>query len=290
MEHEQYAVMYRQEERHWWYRGMRRISSALLDRFPPDVVGTDRAACGGLDILDAGCGSGGMSRFLAERGRVTGIDIAPDAVGLASRRGLTRLVRGSVSQLPFSSSSFDLVTSFDVLYHLDVADDLAALGELHRVIRPGGVLLLRLPAYDWLRGAHDDAVHTRHRYTRREVTDKLTAAGFRVEHASYANALLLPVAQVKRLLEHRAPRRGHTDPGAHLADLWRPPGPLNRLLTDVLALEAGAVSRCALPWGLSVFAVGRRLDGAQQPALFRPRRRTRRTSRGPASIIPWPAA
>lgn len=283
--------MYRQEERHWWYRGMRRISAALLDRYPPDSRQCERPAVAELDILDAGCGSGGMTRFLAGRGRVTGIDIAPDAVGLAKRRGLTRLVRGSVGRRPFRSSSFDIVTSFDVLNHLDVADDLAALGELHRVLRPGGVVLLRLPAYDWLRGAHNDAVHTRHRYTRHEVTEKLTASGFRVEHASYANALLLlPIAQVKRHAERHVPWRGQGAPDAHLADLWRPPGPLNRLLTDLLALEAGAVSRFALPCGLSVFAVGRRLDRSQQPPVFKPRRSSRRLSRRPSLLIPWSAA
>ena len=247
MEREQYELMFAQEERHWWYVGMRRISAALLDRFGPST-----AHAGPLQILDAGCGSGGMTRFLAQRGTGTGVDIAPEALRFARRRGLARLARASVGRLPFRSASFDVVTSFDVLYHLNVDDDLAALGELHRVLRPGGVLLIRLPAYDWIRGAHDDAVHTRHRYTREELTAKLDRAGFRLEHATYANTLLFPLAPVKRYLEHRNGTQEATD-------LWRPPAPLNRLLGDLLSLESVPARRVGLPWGLSVFAVARRV-------------------------------
>ena len=246
MEREQYDLMFAQEERHWWYVGMRRISAALLDRFGPR---TEHA--GPLQILDAGCGSGGMTRFLARRGIVTGIDLAPEALAFARRRGLMHLARASVGQLPFRSASFDVVTSFDVLYHLNVGDDRAALAELHRVLRPGGVLLIRLPAYDWIRGAHDDAVHTRHRYTRDELTGKLDDAGFRLEHATYANSVLFPLAPVKRYLEHCNGTREATD-------LWRPPAPLNRLLADLLSLEAVPARGVGLPWGLSVFAVARR--------------------------------
>ena len=248
MEREQYQLMFRQEERHWWYVGMRRISAALLDRYPPAEAG------GCPDILDAGCGSGGMTQFLARRGQVTGIDLAHDALSLARRRGVRRLVRASVGLLPLAANSFDVVTSFDVLYHLDVEDDVAALAELQRVLRPGGVLLIRLPAFDWIRGAHDQAVHTRHRYTKGELTRKLRDVGFLVEHASYANSLLFPLAPAKRLLETT---NGPVS-SPRVADLWHPPEPLNRLLVDLLSLEARAVSAMPLPWGLSVFAVGRK--------------------------------
>ena len=253
MEREQYELMYRQEERHWWYAGMRRISAALLERYAATAE-SGLATGERPEILDAGCGSGGMTRFLERYGRVTGVDLAPVAIDLARRRGVRRLARGSVGTLPFATTSFDLVTSFDVLYHLAVDDDAAAFAELHRVLRPGGVLLVRLPAYDWIRGDHDRAVHTRHRYTRGELTGRLRQAGFRVEHASYANFVLFPLAPAKRLLERR-----NDSNGGRVADLWQPPGPLNRVLTDLLALEAGPASRLALPWGLSVFAVGRKV-------------------------------
>jgi SAM-dependent methyltransferase len=247
VERAQYDLMFAQEERHWWYVGMRRISAALLDRHGPRT-----GRNGPPSILDAGCGSGGTTRFLAERGAVTGVDLSSAALDFAKRRGLARLARASVDALPFCAGSFDVVTSFDVLYHLAVEDDRAALAELHRVLRVGGVLLIRLPAYDWIRGAHDEAVHTRHRYTRDELTAKLEDVGFRLEHATYANSILFPLAPIKRYVEHRNGTQEATD-------LWRPPAPVNRLLADLLSLEALPARGAGLPWGLSVFAVARRV-------------------------------
>lgn len=257
MERDQYDLMFRQEERHWWYLGMRTISEALLETSlgPPD---------GRAELLDAGCGSGGTTRWLTRWGRVTGVDLAPEALSLARRRGLSRLARASVEALPFAEASFDVVTSFDVLYHLRVEDDLVALGELRRVLRPGGLALVRVAAHNWLRGAHDEAVHTRHRYHRRELVDKLRAAGLVVERASYANCLLFPIAPAKRLLERRDP--------AGTTDLWQPPAPLNALLGRLLGGEARFITRSGLPWGLSVVAVARRPDQVAAPAAARPGR------------------
>jgi SAM-dependent methyltransferase len=248
MEREQYELMFAQEERHWWYVGMRRISTALLERYPPLVDGQDRRP---LEILDAGCGSGGTTSYLSRFGRVTGVDLAPEALVLARKRCLDRLARSSVGALPFRDGSFDVVTSFDVLYHLNVDDDVAALSELRRVLRPGGVLHVRLPAYDWIRGAHDAAVHTRHRYSRRELREKLASAGFEVAHTSSANSLLFPLAPAKRLLE-----RGNGV--GRVADLWQPPRSLNRMLADLLAAEAPVITSVGLPWGLSIHAVAHR--------------------------------
>jgi SAM-dependent methyltransferase len=243
MEREQYDLMFRQEERHWWYIGMRRIAEELLERH-------FRPGPGRPEILDAGCGSGGTTVWLSRWGRVTGVDLSPAAVGLARQRGIKRLLRGSIQALPFADASFELLTSFDVIYHLQVDDDAAALEEFRRVLRPGGLALIRVAALDWLRGAHDEAVHTRHRYHRAELEGKLRAAGFRVEHASYANCFLFPIAPAKRLLERRD--------AAGVTDLWQPPGPMNDLLATVLGLEAKLVAGRGLPWGVSLFAVARR--------------------------------
>src|SRR6266581_7392228 len=166
MEPNQYDLMFQQEDRHWWYLGMRRIVEALLERF-------FRLGSGRPEILDAGCGSGGTTVWLSRWGRVSGLDVAPKALDLARQRGIKRMLRGSIDCLPFCTERFDLVTSFDVLYHMKVEDDDRALAEFQRVLRPGGLVVLRAPAHDWLRGAHDLAVHTRHRYHRDELAAKL---------------------------------------------------------------------------------------------------------------------
>lgn len=243
MERDQYELMFRQEERHWWYIGMRRIAQALLERYFQPTNGRP-------DLLDAGCGSGGTTVWLSRWGRVTGVDLMPEALGLARQRGLKRLLGASIEALPFSDGSFDLLTSFDVLYHLRVGDDSVALAEFQRVLKPGGLALIRAPAHDWLRGAHDQAVHTRHRYHRGELIVKLRRAGLVVERASYANFVLFPLAPAKRLFEREDP--------AGCTDLWQPPGPLNALLSSLLGLEATPIARLGLPWGLSVVVVARK--------------------------------
>jgi len=246
MEPEQYGVMARREARHWWYAGMRRVALSVLDH-----VLTGR---GGLRILDAGCGTGGTTAELRRFGDVVGIDLVWDALQPARGRGLSRLTRGSVEQLPFKDASFDVVTSFEVIYHLGVGNDEVALSELRRVLEQDGLLLLRVPAHDWLRGEHDRLVHTRHRYSRAEVVSKLERAGFAVDRVSWANSALFLPAAAKRLLE----RHNGREAAGGEPDLWQPPGPLNTLLESAVAVEGWAIPNgVPLPFGLSVLALAR---------------------------------
>jgi SAM-dependent methyltransferase len=246
MEREQYAIMARREERHWWYAGMRRVALAVLERA---LAGRQ-----GLRILDAGCGTGGTTFELGRFGDVVGVDLAWAALGPARGRGLTRLARASIEDLPFGPSTFDAATSFEVVYHLGVTSDVVALREIRRVLKPGALFLLRVPAHDWLRGEHDRLVHTRHRYSAGEVKDKLADAGFLVEHVSWANTLLFLPAVAKRLLERT---NGHDSEAAE-PDLWQPPAPINALLESTVAVEALAIPRgLPLPFGLSLLAVAR---------------------------------
>jgi ubiquinone/menaquinone biosynthesis C-methylase UbiE len=237
--------MFHAEDRHWWYAGMQAITQALLDRWC-----TSQSP---LNILDAGCGTGAaMTRSLCRYGRVTGIDISAIALGFCRRRQAQRLGRASISALPFRSETFDLVTSFDVLYEQAVPDDLAALREFRRVLKPGGQALLRLPAYDWLRGQHDQVIHTARRYTRPQVARMLEACGFEAQRISHANTFLFPAALLKRMLERLRP--GQTP----RSDLTLEAGPLNRFLGACLSLEAPLITRAGLPFGLSVIALARK--------------------------------
>lgn len=236
----EYANMYQVEDTHWWYAGMREIMSVLLNKCG---VGS-----GDWPILDAGCGTGGMIDYLRSYGAVTGVDIAEEAISFCQERGHTRLTRASIMALPFGDACFRLVTCFDVLYHLQVKDDLAVLGELGRVLEAGGWLLLRVPAFDWLRGAHDLTVHTRHRYTARELREKLTNAGFVIDRLTYANTFLFPFAVAKRIFEMAVRLQAGSDVGET--------SPLiNQALKSILSLEARLLSRADLPFGLSVICL-----------------------------------
>ena len=235
------------EDTHWWFDGMERITARVLDQW--DLSSAH-------DILDAGCGTGRNLQFLASRGGTAiGIDYSEVALKCCRERGLTRLLCGSANALPFADESFELITSFDVLSHSAV-DDAAALDEFARVLRPGGSLLLRVAAYDWLRGRHDEEWAIGRRYTKRELSAKLDAAGFRVRHASYANFWLLPAVLFKRLAEQWWPPRADTSDllvGARQSFA-------GRCLQMLLASEARWVAGPGLPWGLSLFAVARKVS------------------------------
>jgi SAM-dependent methyltransferase len=238
---EEYARMYAAEDRQWWYAGMRAISFALLDAHG------DRS--GRARLLDCGCGTGAIVRHLGARGRAVGVDLSPEAVRLARTRGAA-VARAGLLALPFADGTFDCVTSFDVIYHRWVEDDAAAVAEMARVLRPGGLLLLRVPALQALWGAHDEAVHSRHRYTRGEIRRLLRAAGLDVVRATYANSLLFPLLLLRRTLDRLT--------GRHGSDVAFLPAPLEAAFGAALRLESRIVKHLSLPIGASVFALARR--------------------------------
>jgi SAM-dependent methyltransferase len=239
----EYQTMYTVEDRHWWYVGMQRITTSLVASLYPNRRD--------LRILDAGCGTGAAMQYLAPFGRVTGCDFSALALQFCRQRGLARLGQGSVTQLPFAAESFDLITSFDVLYHRAVGDYCQALAEFWRVLRPGGRVLLRLPAYNWLRGHHDEIIHTARRFTAGELRHDLQSSQFRVERLSYANTLLFPLALGKRLVERLRPPADESVSDIHPNPPWQ-----DKLLARFLYTEAIWLARGSLPFGLTVVAVG----------------------------------
>ena len=242
---EEYGRMYDAEERQWWYAGMRAISFALLDR----EWGRDDAGGNGRRILDAGCGTGNNLTHFRRYGRTIGVDLSAEALRFCRERGVAA-ARGSVLDLPFPSGSFDAVTSFDVLYHRWVTDDGAAVRELARVLKPGGLLLVRVPALKMLWGAHDEAVHSRHRYTKGELSALLAGEGLDVLRATYANSLLFPVLALRRTLDRLLDRHG--------SDVGFLPAPLEWAFRHLLFTEARLVPHVAMPVGASVFALARK--------------------------------
>ena len=236
--------MFEAEEAQWWYAGQRAIASALLapalDRFSP---GTAR-------LLDGGCGTGFNTLALSRLGRATGVDLAPEALAFCRKRGV-RAVRASLVGLPFPDATFDAVTSFDVIYHAWVTDDRAAVGEMARVLAPGGLLLVRVPALRALWGAHDVEVQSRHRYTRGELVALLESCSLRVERATYCNSFLLPLLFARRTLDRALGRTG--------SDVSFLPAPLEWAFRRALLAEAALVRRgFSFPLGASVVALARR--------------------------------
>jgi SAM-dependent methyltransferase len=233
---------HRAEDRHWWYRGRRRV----LERVIASLRLPARAR-----ILDAGCGSGRNMVELTRHGTVTGVELSDTSASLARARDAGQVISGSVLEMPFDSDSFDCAVCLDVIEHL--ADDLAALRELRRVVVPGGALLVTVPAYQWLWSGHDEVNHHHRRYTRRSLERVATDAGWRKARTTHFNSLLLPVAILLRILDRFS--RSTTESSL---DLWVPPQPLNWLLERPLLLEAALIKRGGrIPAGLSLLAVFR---------------------------------
>jgi SAM-dependent methyltransferase len=243
MKAEEYELMYRVEDHHWWYAGMRAISAAMLAD-----VGTPAR------ILDAGCGTGRNALELEKLGCTVAVDVSAVPLRLAARRGLTRLAQASIDALPFADGTFDVVTAFDVLCHGAVVDERAALRELRRVLRPGGNLLLHVPAYPWLRSRHDRAVDNVRRYSAGGVRALLTDAGLTTRRLTFANTVLFPLAAAKRLADRA---RGA---GEHASDLATAFGVAGSLFRAVLGFEARVLRHVDLPFGLTLVALARRDD------------------------------
>ena len=230
------------EDRHWWYQGRRRVLERTIQRL---------ALPAGARILDAGCGSGRNMVDLARHGTVTGIELSPPSVALARERDRGAVIEGSVLDMPFDDDAFDLTVSLDVIEHLQ--DDVAALRELRRVTKPGGVLLVTVPAYQWLWSGHDEINHHHRRYNRRTLLAAAESAGWREQRYAHFNSLLLPIAIALRALERFKPATTKSS-----LDLWVPPAPLNWALRQPLNLEAAAIGRGgSIPAGLSLLAVYR---------------------------------
>ena len=145
---------HRAEDRHWWYRGRRKVLARVFAEL--DLPHSAR-------ILDAGCGSGRNMVELSRLGTATGVELSETSVILARERAVGEVIEGSVLEMPFETNSFDLAVSLDVIEHLD--QHLEALRELRRVVAPGGALLVTVPAYGWLWSGHDEINHHFRRYT-----------------------------------------------------------------------------------------------------------------------------
>lgn len=240
MKKEEYEIMYKVEEDHFWYRGMRRITETLLKKYLPKKSKNK--------ILDAGCGTGGSLLFLKNYGIAQGVDISDLALSLCHKRGLKNIKHASVNNLPFKDGSFDVITSFDVLCHKNV-NDKEAMVEFYRVLKPGGILIVRLPAYQWLYSYHDVSVHNKHRYTSKELNSLMSNINFQILKMSYVNFFLFPLVLLKRILARFSNQNQTQSDVVPIAEI------VDRLFYLFLFLESILIRYVNFPFGLSVMAV-----------------------------------
>lgn len=250
MQPHEYETMRSVEDTYWWYRVLRRmVAEELAARLTSTVA-----------ILDAGCGTGGMMtamRTMHSEWRLTGCDLSPQAVELTKARGFQNVRQGSVDNLPDYESTFDAVVSLDVICSSGVDRD-KAVRSFHRVLKPGGSLVLNLPAFECLRGSHDSAVAVEKRFTRAEVESMLADAGFEIEVLHFWNAwLFAPIfiwRQVSRLFVA-------SDATEIVSDLHPLPAVMNDMLATIGNLDARLSRMLRIPFGTSVFCVASKRKG-----------------------------
>lgn len=238
MERVIYDRMAQLDELHWWYRARRDVLRALIERTirpPPDAR-----------LLEAGCGTGHNFGMLGYFGTVDGIEIDAQARAHAEKRLGRTISDAPLPELPgIARSSYDLVAALDVVEHID--DDCGAVAALGDCLKPGGKLLLTVPAHQWMWSAHDELNHHKRRYSKRRLAKLIDDSPLRLESIGYFNSLLFPIAVAARLAARASGKGGGDDA--------LPPRPVNYLFERVFSAERGLIGKVALPPGLSLFAV-----------------------------------
>ncbi|MCG3206822.1 MAG: Ubiquinone biosynthesis O-methyltransferase [Anaerolineae bacterium] len=242
MNKEMYHHIHQIEQNHWWYIARRKIIF--------DWVLKELAYYTAPKILDIGCGTGYNLKYLQANNytNVTGLDFSPDALHFCRSRHLPELLLGDGTLPPFQQESFDVIMALDLIEHL--ADDVAALRELTRLLKPKGALIIFTPAFNFLWGLQDEVSHHYRRYTAPELEQKLGAAGLNIKKLTYANTFLFAPIWAGRLLLRL---RGNSIQGTSENDLH--PGWSNNLLQAIFAAEKPLLRRFSFPFGVSLLCV-----------------------------------
>lgn len=238
---------YRAELEHFWFRGLVQFSEPFVRRA---LAGIARP-----EILDCGCGTGANMKRLSRYGRVSGLDVTWAGLQFARSYDQHRLVRATATAIPFGGAQFDLVTAFDILACLDDEQEHCALQEMHRVVRPGGALLVNTAALPILRGQHSVFASEVRRATRTQLRGALQRAGFQIQRLTYTNFSLLPIVLPVRLAQRAM---GLTTPEETGADIAVPPEPVNAALSWLVGLESVALRYADMPLGSSLLALARK--------------------------------
>ena len=233
--------MFRVEETHWWYHALHRLILQTLEAELPDWREKS--------IADVGCGTGAILKQLGNPERNVGIDLSPEAISFCRQRNLNNVQQADICALPFADASFDAVICSSVLYHQWISDVDAAIREMHRILRPNGVLLINVPAFRFLHSRHDEAVMTARRFRKPEIEQLLSKAHFTISRLTYWTTFLFPLAVVARTFGGSKMGRDF-----ETAEVSFP----RRVFAHIMALELRLLQRISLPFGVALLAVAQK--------------------------------
>lgn len=235
----EYEKMANAEDNYWWHIGRK----SIIERRLKSVTKTDERE--DVRILNIGCGTGGTIPMLEEHGRTMNVDTSPEAIKIARQRGIKELRLIGRDGLPFEDNSFDIIVALDVLEHIE--EDLDALREWTRVLKKEGVIILTVPAYQWLWSEHDEALHHFRRYNASGLHKLLNLAGLKATKRSYIiTSTLIPIVMY-RLIKSILPGSKGAD-----TSYVKLPRPVNYALAKILWAEGWCLDWINLPIGTSV--------------------------------------
>lgn len=240
----EYEAMYGLEDFYWWFVARRSLVEEIV------TSETNRDGDRPPRLLDVGCGTGSNLAVFGRKTDAVGVDLSSEALRFCRLRDIESVALTPVERLPFPDGAFDVITALDMLEHTD--DDLAALTELRRVCKPGGLLICTVPAYGFLWSEHDEALKHRRRYTAHELRNKLSLTGFDTERTSYFITLLFFPILAMRIAQGLFKKSTH--PKTSLRVL---PPFANRCLIGILAFERRVFRHLNLPFGVSIVALAR---------------------------------
>jgi len=261
MDIDQYQLIYELEDQHWWFCGKRNFIKTLLQQyyFSEKAAVKDKNLSNKSDssikpplLMDIGCGSGKTMEDLSVLARIVGCDFHDEAIRLCKKRRDFPLLQASAESLPVCEDSFDIVCILGVIHHDGIKDDQKVLNEAFRVLKPGGVLILHEPAFNYLYSVHEKVTHVRERYNKLQISEKLVKAGFNIVRVGYYDFFLFPIAVLVRMA------RKVVRISSSQSDIHHTPKLLNSILKSILFCEANLLKTRNFPFGLSVYAVSRK--------------------------------
>jgi len=232
------------EEDYWWFIGRKKIIQTIIK----NELNTNES----LKILDVGCGTGGTTSELKKLGEVYGIDFSFSALQFSTKRGL-QVLKGAVNKLPFLDDTFDMITMFDALEHIE--DDFLVVKELSRIIKKTGMIVITVPAYQFLWSDHDVTVSHYRRYNSKSISDVVTKGGLSIFRMSYFITIpFVPIALFRLFSKLKTKK-----PKSDLA-VVRFPKIIDKIFRNILFFESKLLQKIDLPFGLSIICVAKIKD------------------------------
>lgn len=246
MEKDEYRKHFELEEHHWWFAGKRAMIQSLLKSY-------SRFQDHG-NLLDVGCGTGFNLKHFEKQFSPYGCDLSREALNFAQKRGLQKNVQAHAENLPFKNSTFDIVCLLDLLYHRNVHNDISVLKEARRVLKDEGYVLITDSAFQFLLSQHDVALHTRERYSKKKLRERLREADFSMKKISYFNFFLFPVIALVKLIKKIHMKKK----GSPKSNLKAVNPVMNALLYSIMKIEAFLIRRVNFSFGSSVICLAKK--------------------------------